>query len=425
VALFYLDASALVKLVREESESQALVSFLEDADAVSCELVLTEVPRAIRRAATLDPELALDALEAQAGEVLEALAMLPLDRPLLVAAGALQEPGLRALDAIHVTAALELSPIDAFVSYDERQCAAARLAGLRTVAPAAPDSSGEPRSGTSIRDALQSATTAIAAAGCETPRLDAEVLLADVLEVDRARLLCDRELTVAGPAVRAYQDAVRRRAFEREPVAYITGRRGFRRIELAVDRRALIPRPETELLVEVGLTLPGGARVLDVGTGSGAVALALADERPDLAVAGSDVSDDALALARANGERLGLAVRWLRADLLQGVDEDFDAVLSNPPYVAERERATLAPEILRHEPARALFAGEDGLDAIRELLAQLAAPPRRGVRLVALEVGAGQAEAVAELVRAAGFPATRVQRDLAGIERVVVGERGF
>ena len=277
--------------------------------------------------------------------------------------------------------------------------------------------------GTPIRDALQSAATAIGAAGCETPRLDAEVLLAHVLGVDRARLLSDRDLTVVGPAVRAFQDAVRRRAFEREPVAYITGRRGFRALELRVDRRALVPRPETELLVEIGLTLPAGARVLDVGTGSGAVALALARERPDLEVSASEVDADALALARANGERLGLGVRWLQADLLEGIADRFDAVLSNPPYVAESERAMLAPEILRHEPPRALFAGADGLDAIRALLAQLAAPRWRGVRLVALEVGAGQARAGVALMRGTGFPDVRIECDLAGIERVVIGER--
>jgi release factor glutamine methyltransferase len=275
--------------------------------------------------------------------------------------------------------------------------------------------------GTPVRDALDGAATAIGAAGCETPRLDAEVLLADILGVDRARLLTERELTVAGPAVRAFQNAVRRRAVEREPVAYITGRRGFRHIELSVDRRALIPRPETELLVEVALALPAGARVLDLGTGSGAVALALAQERPDLRVSGSDVDADALELARANGQRLGLAVQWLRADLLDGVPDELDAVLSNPPYVAEGERAALAPEILRHEPARALFAGVDGLDAIRALLVQLAA--RERVRLVALEVGAGQAGAVAALMSDSGFATVRGERDLAGIERVVVGHR--
>jgi release factor glutamine methyltransferase len=276
--------------------------------------------------------------------------------------------------------------------------------------------------GTPVRDALDGAITAIAAAGCETPRLDAELLLAHVLGVSRARLLIDREdLAVAGPAVRAFQNAVRRRAVEREPVAYIVGHRGFRRLELAVDRRALVPRPETELLVEVGLGLPRGARVLDVGTGSGAVALALKDERPDLLLTGSDLSDDALALARANGKRLGLEVAWLRADLLADVPDEFDAILSNPPYVAESERGSLAPEILRHEPLQALFSGPDGLTAIRALLVQVA--DRARVATVALEVGAGQAPAVIELARAAGFLAVRAERDLAGIERVVVGER--
>lgn len=275
--------------------------------------------------------------------------------------------------------------------------------------------------GSSIRDALDSAVIAITAAGCETPRLDAEVLLADALGVARERLLIDRELTVAGPSVRAFQNAVRRRAVEREPVAYITGRRGFRRLELSVDRRALIPRPESELLVESALTLAQGARVLDVGTGSGAIALALKDERPDLIVSASDVSEDALGLARANAARLGLDVAFLRTDLLDGVADEFDAVLANLPYVAERERQALAPEITRHEPACALFAGEDGLDAIRALTAQLAS--RERVAFVALELGAGQATSVAELLGKAGFARVARVPDLAGIERVVTGAR--
>lgn len=135
--LFYADASTLVKLVRDEPESHALRTFLAEADLVSCELVLTEVPRAIRRAAAHDPRLNLDILVERAGEIVDALGLLPLDRALLLAAGALSEPALRALDAIHVAAAVDLAPIDAFVTYDERQAAAARLAGLRTMSPGA------------------------------------------------------------------------------------------------------------------------------------------------------------------------------------------------------------------------------------------------------------------------------------------------
>jgi predicted nucleic acid-binding protein len=135
VPLFYADASALVKLVRVEPETPALRAFLTEADVVSSELVLTEVPRAVRRAAGIEPGLPLDRLLDTAAEVLEALALLPVDRAVLLAAGALTEPALRALDAIHVVSAIDASPIDAFVSYDERQAAAARLAGLRTVSP--------------------------------------------------------------------------------------------------------------------------------------------------------------------------------------------------------------------------------------------------------------------------------------------------
>ena len=135
MALFYADASALVKLVRDEPESAALRAFIADADVATCELVLAEVPRAIRRAAALDARLDLDVLVARAVDVIDAVALVPLDRALLLAAGALSEPSLRALDAIHVAAAASLTPIDGFLGYDERQAAAARLAGLRTFAP--------------------------------------------------------------------------------------------------------------------------------------------------------------------------------------------------------------------------------------------------------------------------------------------------
>ena len=277
-------------------------------------------------------------------------------------------------------------------------------------------------SGTPAREALEGAITAIGAAGCETPRLDAELLLADVLGVSREQLLTDRALTVSGPAVRAFQSAVRRRAVEREPVAYIVGHRGFRNLELAADARALVPRPETELLVEAGLELPAGTRVLDLCTGGGAVALALKQERADLELTGSDVSGEALELARENAARLGLDVAWIEADLLEGVPDRFDAVLANPPYVADREAGLLAPEIIRHEPRGALFAGPDGLAVIRRLLAQLT--PRTSVRTVALELGAGQAPAVRELMVSGGFVDCRCKTDLAGVERVLIGERG-
>ena len=276
--------------------------------------------------------------------------------------------------------------------------------------------------GASVREALDSAVIAIAAAGSDTPRLDAEVLLADALGVDRTALFLDPAREVTGPAVRAFQDAVRRRSAGREPVAYITGRRGFRHLELEVDARVLVPRPETELLVEVGLELlPAGARVVDVGTGSGAVALALAQERPDLEVLATEMSADALDVARSNAARLGLgdAVGFIEGDLLAGVDR-VDAVLSNPPYVAERERAALAPEITRHEPPGALFAGADGLDVIRRLVPAAA---HAGARLLAIELGEGQSDAVARLLCLAGFVSVEARRDLAGIERVVVGTR--
>ncbi|HEY4097877.1 MAG TPA: peptide chain release factor N(5)-glutamine methyltransferase, partial [Baekduia sp.] len=181
-----------------------------------------------------------------------------------------------------------------------------------------------------------------------------------------------------------------------------------------------VPRPETEHLVEALLDLPQGVRVHDVGTGSGAIALALADERPDLRVSASDVSPDALAVARANASRLGLDVAFSEADLLDGVDGEVYAIASNPPYVSEGDKARMAPDVTAHEPHLALFAGAEGLNVIRPLVTQAAATE---ARLLALEVGAGQAPAVRGLVAAAGFPEVEVVRDLAGIERVVVGRR--
>jgi release factor glutamine methyltransferase len=253
-----------------------------------------------------------------------------------------------------------------------------------------------------------------------TARLDAELLLAAVLGCERPRLIVDRDDPVAPEPAAGFRALVTRRAAH-EPVAYLTGRRGFRWLELAVDPRVLIPRPETELLVELALTLPGGASVLDVGTGSGAVALAVKHERPDLLVTGVDISEAALAVARANGQRLALDVRFARADLLDGGEGAIarhDAILANLPYIAQD--AVLEPDVAGHEPAGALRSGADGLDAIRRLVDQLARrPPDDRPALLALEIGADQGPAAAAVVQRLGYPQLTVLPDLAGLDRVV------
>lgn len=263
-----------------------------------------------------------------------------------------------------------------------------------------------------VREALDSALVALQGAGLDTPRLDAEVLLAHALGTDRLRLLLDRDAPVDGAAARWFRDAVRARTVQRMPVAYLTGTKGFWDVELTVDPRVLIPRPETETLVEWALeALPRGSSVVDVGTGSGAIALALA---PHFDVRATDVSEDALAVARANAERLGRRVAFAVGDLRV---DDAEAIVANPPYV--ERGAQLAPE-LAHEPHLALFGGEDGLDVVRRLVVVAAAAP---ARVLALEVGAGQAPGVRDLAERAGFARTEVRRDLAGHDRVVVAWR--
>jgi release factor glutamine methyltransferase len=289
--------------------------------------------------------------------------------------------------------------------------------------------------GAATGEALTAATDALLAAGVPEARLDAELLLATASGRPRASLIADPGGELPAAVGRTYGGLVRRR-LRREPLAYIVGSKGFRRLELAVDSRVLVPRPETELLVDVALER-GPAKVLDVGTGSGAIALAVADELPEAAVVATDTSPGALEVGRANAARLGLADR-VRFELgTVPADEDFDLVLANLPYVAERDWAGLEPEVTRWEPREALLAGEDGLDAYRALLAPLDEGPAECLRptfsdqaspldraaAIAVEIGVGQALEVAELLRDAGFAEIEVRRDLAGVERVVIGER--
>lgn len=272
------------------------------------------------------------------------------------------------------------------------------------------------RAATPVREALGAATDALRAAGVDSPRLDAELLLAEATGRDRARIAAEPEAALEPGAGRAFAAMVRRR-IRREPVAYIVGRTGFRNLELAVDPRALIPRPETELLVEIALERRP-ATLLDVGTGSGAVALAIADELPAAEVTATDSSPGAIELAGSNARRLGLGDRVELAIGTLPPGRRFDLVVANLPYVSEGEWELLEPEITRHEPREALIGGDDGLDAIRGLLDR-----RPDCDAIALEVGAGQADIVAGLVAEAGFGAVETRRDLAAIERVVVGER--
>jgi len=269
-----------------------------------------------------------------------------------------------------------------------------------------------------VREALAAASDALAAAGVEDARLDAELLLAEATGWDRARLAAEPEARVDAGAARRFGEMVRRR-IRREPVAYILGRKGFRGLELAVDGRALIPRPETELLVEIALELEPST-ALDVGTGSGAVALAVADELPGCEVTGTDTSTAALDLARENAERLEMdgRVRFERGTVPEG--RRFELVLANLPYVREDEWESLAPEITGYEPREALVGGADGVEAIVSTVPATVAALEPGASL-ALEVGAGQAGPVAELLLDLGFGQVEGRQDLAGIPRVVLG----
>ena len=264
--------------------------------------------------------------------------------------------------------------------------------------------------------------------GVASARLDAELLLGEILKLDRVALYTHHDQPLARPELAAFRALIQRR-LAGEPVAYLVGRKEFFSLSLRVDGRVLIPRPETEGVVEAVLAQLAGVaspRVADIGTGSGAIAIAVAHERPDARVVAIDRSADALAVARENVAAHGVVVELLEGDLLAplaaaGVAPPYDAIASNPPYIRDQDFASLPPEV-RREPRGALLAGADGLSVLRRLID--GAPPllADGGALI-LEIGAGQAEAVTALARAAGYGEVRVRRDLAGIERVVILRR--
>jgi release factor glutamine methyltransferase len=275
-----------------------------------------------------------------------------------------------------------------------------------------------------IAAVLKWATEDFRSRGIENPRLDAEVLLSRALGASRTQLVIDMMKPLAPGELARFRDMVKRRR-AREPVAYILGEREFYGRTFAVDSRVLIPRPDTETLVEVALARTRAvslcARVLDLCTGSGCVAITLARERPTTSVTGSDASADAVAVAEKNALRLGAYnARFVVADVYGKLQNTYDLITANPPYIAAPEIAGLSADIVQFEPHLALEGGADGYAVTTRIVDGAPAHLAKG-GVLAMEVGAGQAEHVAELLRARGFASIERARDYARIERVVSG----
>lgn len=294
------------------------------------------------------------------------------------------------------------------------------------------ESAGSERPGRTVAEALRWGWEALRGAGCDSPALDAELLLGEVLGWTRARVLAHPEASLPLGQEAAFRRLVARRV-RREPLAYMLGQRAFWGMDLKVRPGVLIPRPETELLVERALVwaLERGGRawsgtVVDVGTGSGAVAVALARELPWARIWATDASPEALWVAQENARQQGVAhrIRFAQGDWLTPVGGPVDCIVSNPPYVPSGELDRLAPEIARYEPRAALDGGPDGLAAYRRLLPQAARALSPGGALF-LEVGHDQADAVSDLL-CGYFPGWRVERfrDLGGHWRVVAARCG-
>jgi release factor glutamine methyltransferase len=267
-----------------------------------------------------------------------------------------------------------------------------------------------------LGEVLSATSDYLARKGVDTPRLDAELILSQAFSLSRIELYTafDRPLTEAERSVA--RGLVERRG-RREPLAYVLGQWGFRRLMLATDARALVPRPETEIVVERALALIAdleSPRVVDVGTGTGAIALAIADEHPDAVVTATDLSPAALALARENADRLGLVVVTVEADLLGGLSGPFDLVVSNPPYVSADELPGLEPEVRDWEPKLALVG-----DTHTEELARSARSVLRDGGHIVFECHESHAGSVAAMLGELGYLEATITRDLAGRERVV------
>jgi release factor glutamine methyltransferase len=276
-----------------------------------------------------------------------------------------------------------------------------------------------------IRRVLTWASEDLRARGSASPRLDTELMLGKVLGLDRVKLIIDGERPLSKDELASYR-ALHQRRRAGEPIAYLRGVREFYGHTFVVDKRVLVPRPETEVLVEVGLErtrhLALSARTLDLCTGSGCVAIAIARERPTVRVLGLDMSADAVAVARENALRLGAVnAGFVQSDLFAAFEASaptFELVTANPPYVPEGDLPTLPVDVRAFEPHLALFGGSDGLSIVRRIVEQ--APrflAKEGV--LAMEIGFGQAAAVRALLDAAAYRSIETRRDLAGIERIV------
>lgn len=282
------------------------------------------------------------------------------------------------------------------------------------------------KDGASVSEAIRLVADAFKLAGIDDAQVDARALIGHALHLDRARLFSESGRTLEAREINAISGLAARR-LKREPVSRIVGRREFWELTLAVSPDVLVPRPETETVVEAALDFVarGGRRmatlrILDIGTGSGALLLALLQELPNASGIGTDISPAAIAVARGNAERNGLAARcaFVVCDIAVGVTGPFDLIVSNPPYIAHQEIATLMPEVRDYDPQLALDGGDDGFDAYRAIAGQAPGLLAPGGRLI-VELGIGQEQAVAALFTQAGLIVSPARADLAGIPRAL------